>query len=673
MSGDGPQYVPKFKDILEYLDYLKLDEPIVGLECLVELPSDSLSGPNYTCTLCCATTNISEMVNHVIGRKHRQRYVEVKRKDLVTWDTEQFQKKGGKVIRAKAEIIERQDGRGCPKTSVKSEVVGKLSNKKAQPSIAPNKNKWIPQKSELVPPLLPEFRNYHKPSPNQRVALGFQNPPMFHPDEEAMDRQRQLDMNDSFGFNHREEGLHRAENMGSQVFREGDLYSPHDPYDEPFAKDPIRGAPFGSSFLPRAEYREEMPRDRNDPFPFYQDRNPFEEAFPEREAPREYFHQGDHGQVYRPEYEQTQMYSKGENWSRERDHSDYDHLNRSPRQDLSEPEPKRRILSSSIDGGDRLCSIIKDYRHQKQRPHQEEPRKEVEAAQTISDIPEPFKKFLSRASNDNPGKRKRVSRFTDASAEEVKMTNEMMSGSHGSLHGNFNVAQRRANVPLRPETEVPLYSEQYRELQNLKYTESHQREAPDSQSVFDMLQNVEINTAEEAELLKSKLCSLLREFKSKGLEKTKSPNREYDLKTYDYPKQEPQQLRQQYERTMRKSSNPGPQDTYFEDRGRALNQRGHTPEGMQQDFPHSSRGEPRHRNRSSYEALERVLNSNLDKPPYRAERFQEPLRSWDYKSPGEEPYDPFTMEEEYRTQRDTRYSNSLEKITSTLLELVSRK
>lgn len=39
---------------------------------------------------------------------------ELKRPDLVTWDKQSMVTQGGKIIRAKAEIIERQDGRGTP-------------------------------------------------------------------------------------------------------------------------------------------------------------------------------------------------------------------------------------------------------------------------------------------------------------------------------------------------------------------------------------------------------------------------------------------------------------------------------------------------------------------------------------------------------------------------------
>lgn len=101
--------VPKFTDIIKYLDYLQLDEPIIGeyvfflsfffqkqilnfsckyfpiccfllgvlgLSCLEEVPNpDPQLGPKFMCRLCKHPAILTDMVCHVIGRKHRQKYV----------------------------------------------------------------------------------------------------------------------------------------------------------------------------------------------------------------------------------------------------------------------------------------------------------------------------------------------------------------------------------------------------------------------------------------------------------------------------------------------------------------------------------------------------------------------------------------------------------------------
>ncbi|XP_064201714.1 uncharacterized protein si:ch211-13c6.2 [Anguilla rostrata] len=111
------QSLPVWTSYTHYLDYLQLDEPIIGLKHLVEVetPPGSL-GPRYLCRLCRFDADLPDMTNHIIGRKHRQKYLETQRPDLVTWDRSSASQPG-KVVRAKAEVAERQDGRGVPERS----------------------------------------------------------------------------------------------------------------------------------------------------------------------------------------------------------------------------------------------------------------------------------------------------------------------------------------------------------------------------------------------------------------------------------------------------------------------------------------------------------------------------------------------------------------------------
>ncbi|KAJ8273922.1 hypothetical protein GJAV_G00106970 [Gymnothorax javanicus] len=105
---------PEWTNYMDYLDYLQLDEPIVGLKHLVEVdPPSGSPGPWYLCRLCHLDTDMPGITNHIIGRKHRQKYLETHRPDLVTWGKTNSSQPG-KVVRAKAEVAERQDGRGVP-------------------------------------------------------------------------------------------------------------------------------------------------------------------------------------------------------------------------------------------------------------------------------------------------------------------------------------------------------------------------------------------------------------------------------------------------------------------------------------------------------------------------------------------------------------------------------
>ncbi|XP_056335123.1 ribosome-binding protein 1 isoform X2 [Danio aesculapii] len=109
--------MPEWKDIKQYLEYLHLDEPIIGLNSLVQIPDhvteDGKNVLKYKCRLCFVEMDQYSMVTHIVGRKHRQKYLELKRPDLVTW-SDSNQKQPGLVARAKAAVVEKQEGWGTP-------------------------------------------------------------------------------------------------------------------------------------------------------------------------------------------------------------------------------------------------------------------------------------------------------------------------------------------------------------------------------------------------------------------------------------------------------------------------------------------------------------------------------------------------------------------------------
>ncbi|XP_043073628.1 uncharacterized protein si:ch211-13c6.2 isoform X2 [Puntigrus tetrazona] len=63
--------------------------------------------------MCVVEMDLYSMVAHIVGRKHRQKYLELKRPDLVTWQ-DNNQKQPGLVARAKAAVVEKQEGWGKP-------------------------------------------------------------------------------------------------------------------------------------------------------------------------------------------------------------------------------------------------------------------------------------------------------------------------------------------------------------------------------------------------------------------------------------------------------------------------------------------------------------------------------------------------------------------------------
>lgn len=112
-------------------------------------------------------------------------------------------------------------------------------------------------------------------------------------------------------------------------------------------------------------------------------------------------------------------------------------MNRSARQGASEPDSSYRGFSSTAQG-DRPFDIkitIQDYGHKSKDAHRDgysgDPgpsgrtgasvyRGQSEVSRCLADIPEPFKRFLSGPADSFSSKRKRKSRFSDASAEEIE-------------------------------------------------------------------------------------------------------------------------------------------------------------------------------------------------------------------------------------------------------------
>ncbi|KAM9340363.1 uncharacterized protein ABDE67_016106 [Symphorus nematophorus] len=715
--------IPVFEDIEQYLDYLKLDEPIIGLDYLDEVPCNDLqAGPKYTCKLCHQTANLREMVHHVIGRKHRQKYVEVKRPDLVTWDKQAIMTQGGKIIRARAEIIERQDGRGTPTRMPKMQMEGRSNMSRVSPRQRQNRDRNISQTQRDVPSHLPPLMDYQDEySHRGRYPPGHSNAPPLHPEDSYMlNRDRQMHQReDTLRHESMAEQPRRADYRGSDLYRR-DYTDPDYRREnkEEYVEGPQRRAALEPRGVPRYDSRAEMPRGLTQQEEYYPEEPPPPDRrpYPERDPLMEFYSEEvRRGQIRSAELQRSQaVRPEGDNrqWSQDRDSSRLDCLNSAGRQGLSEPEGKRRSFPAPVES-DRsrghLFDTIIDYCHESRPPHQEEPltnpglcrtgplnsQRQVEATRAISDIPEPFRRFLKGAANDEgQGKRKRKSRFSDATAEEVKTTREMFSDELGPPNPKYGGCPRPASAPLRPEIHGTQHPDHYTESQAPHHTESYRRGGPESTGVFDVLKNIEIENAEDANFLKNKLCNLLKEFKAKKSEKVgpNSDSRTVISKDYNGLKPETElSPRHHYDAVrredsdLRRSGNP-----YFEEdnRGRGWKQHERLPDQRFQEYQHPVHREPRHpnSNRSHYEEVFGSPEVSLpprathpDEPARYPERFQEPMHPRDYRPAAEKFLDshssapPIHMERGPRMNRGPRYSNNLDKITSTLLELVARK
>lgn len=694
--------IPIFEDILQYLDYMKLDEPIIGLTYLEELPNnDPLLGPKYNCKLCHQKANLPEMVHHVIGRKHRQKYVELKRPDLVTWNKQSIITHGGKIIRARAEIIERQDGRGTPgsvfQLTARKGIEGKLNISRGQKQ---NRGQYLSHSltQRDVPSHLPDLMGIH---------TGRYPTPPFHPEDPYVSNRdrpryqqedtlcRDVVEEELQSADYRESGMHRRECMDSHYRK--------DTYEEEYFDEP-QGS---SGDNPRYDSRDEMPHGQAKHVEYYPEEAPYRKPYPEKDQLKEFYSKEvrRRSQVCSGEYQPSQpVYPKRneQRWSMDRESGRHD-VNRADRQGSSESEGQRRSVPTSMESDQsresHLFNIVRDYYNEMRGPHQEEPvtnsgpnrtgpptsQRRVET--TMSDIPEPFRLFLKGSANEEVhGKRKRKSRFSDATAEEVETTKEMFSDEYGPPRPKFGGRPPSVSVQLRPENHGTQHPDFYVESQSVYRTDGNQREDSESRDVFDMLKNVEIENAEEADFLKNKLCNLLKEFKTKKSEKAvqNSYSRAAIPKDYNGLNSE-LSPRHQYVNTRREDSDlRRPEDLKEDYRGAGWRQREHIPDEQLQEYQHP--GEPRQSSRSRYEEVfgrSRMSRTqpaaHPDEPAHYSERFQEPMHPRNYPTASEEFMDshssapPLHMERGLRMDRDSWRSSNLDKITSTLLELVARK
>ncbi|XP_040045461.1 uncharacterized protein LOC120826926 isoform X1 [Gasterosteus aculeatus] len=670
--------IPEFEDILQYLDYMKLDEPIIGLNYLDELPcNDSQTGPKYTCRLCHQTANLLEMVHHVIGRKHRQKYVELKRPDLVTWNKQSLITHGGKTVRARAEIIERQDGRGTPVVMSGKGMEAQLNTSRVPPRQTLNRDQNFLQNPirRGRPPLRDEYSPPGRGHPG--TAPFGQEDAYMSPRDSSMYQQGEL------------QGADRG---GRLTDRQGYM-EPDDrtEYQEEYFDGSQRRATPEPCGDPRYDPRQEIYPDEAPPVTaLHPERDPLKEFYTAEVRRR-----GRAG----PEYPASQpVHPEGDGRrSLDGESGRPRSMNGAGRQGSSEPEAKRRSFPTSMERDQttdgHLFNFVREYRHEMRELYREEPagnprqsragsltsQRQVEASRALSDIPEPFRRFLKGAANDEGyGKRKRKSRFSDATAEEAETTMEMFRE-----YGFPDPTPGRRPAPVYG-TQHP---DRYREPQSSHRAESHLREDSESTGVFDMLKNIEIENAEEADFLNNKLCDLLKEFKNKKSENALQNSHgrvavSTNCNSFD-PELSP---KHQFDTTHREDSDRRrPEELYFreEQGGRGRRPHEQTPEGQLDEYHHPVRRVPVQSNRRHYEEVFGLPSmqhaSYPDEPARYPERFEEPRHPLDFSHAPEEFMDsqtsapPLRMERGHRMDRGLRYSNNLDKITSTLLELVTRK
>lgn len=638
--------VPEFEDLLQFLDYLNLDEPIVGLEFLEEIPNESAETPGlkYTCMLCMVNAYLPDTVSHLIGRKHRQKYLEKLRPDLATWDPLRSQSLSGKLLRAKAEIAARQTGRGTPKPLPHKAKMHLFS--RFQGGQNNGQSSRFPQ--DLGPPLS-KFR----PPGSGRY---FSDNPDYSADSFDL-------LTDNFGYDRPRPQRGEGEMFGYRGEGFGGVPGPYDedrrPIPDDFRKPPPPKDPL------KEFYTEELKR----------------EQIAKAQLPPPVPRFGDEPKQWRHDMEPPQH--RDVRLGREADF-----------------EAGRGGFPTSLDpkNSQEIFRMIKDYRHNVlgsgmreeavsgPGPSRISPSRSGDLSRKMSEIPDPFMRFLQGGKNrDEPVGKKRKSRFTDATVEEVQAAQEAFGDEPGPTKPKF--------PSMRPEIrDHP--PQQAQPHKGLEQKERFQREPLPQKSegtgnVFEMLSSIQIENEEEANFLKEKLCTVLREFKAWKMEKMAQTSqvRAVFVKEYNNRPATEQRKQEDYDRIPRDNPDLGrrAEDPYNDPRQSELEE--HEPmmdEGFpdyqRPPFPESRRPtmntfrEPKMWPMGKSPARPPVF----DKPTHFHEKFQDPLQPRDYESADDfddyqssRPHLP--MEQGPRMQRPPQYSRNLDKITSTLLELVARK
>ncbi|XP_062384698.1 uncharacterized protein si:ch211-13c6.2 isoform X2 [Sardina pilchardus] len=577
--------MPVWESFLDYLDYLKLDEPIIGLSCLEQTESQVLGNGQfrlkYKCKMCNLEADLPAMASHVVGRKHRQKFLELQRPDLITWDNKYSLSQQGKVIRAKAEVIERQEGRGKPvdlhPTRRNSRGNGPQRGngppnprfQNPRPNMGPQQGgldrgqqRYGPADMDIPPQDFPEDPRYQR----KRVDDGYysarsgpdypEDAPFQHGYQEDNDHVRPpFPESGEYGQrypkdNGREEPYpeddHRRrpfmDDPPRQAFDKGDRYEPSYYEDEPrgqpppgddqrpYVGDNHSGQRFSDRDFPpnpyARAYQEEAPRQRPDD-------SYGERVFSERDSSGHLFPQTDRRQPGVPEnrkqaYPEEGAFDRNVQEDVERD--------RYGRRESTEWHPKAdtdRRFSGRSDGeqqysergfephrsshGDGRERSFSGYDTERNRGDEarfggaiSESRMERDWAEARGPPSRPSD-VLGRPRSDFPQhqgapqqeslpSRKRRSRFSDCTEAEKELLQKYQMAQ--------TVSERLAQ---NPPTKIQKHSESARLREDYRERGGAQQ---DPANVMDVLKDVQIDSVEEANFLKNKLCSLLKEFQA---------------------------------------------------------------------------------------------------------------------------------------------------------------
>ncbi|XP_078394843.1 uncharacterized protein LOC144678789 isoform X2 [Cetorhinus maximus] len=96
----------------DYLLSWNADEPLIGLNYVIEYQRDGGRDPMYECTLCDFTGYLRIFVSHLGGIKHRMNYMSREYPEMMKWDANKLkQEELCLIVKERAAIIEKLEGR----------------------------------------------------------------------------------------------------------------------------------------------------------------------------------------------------------------------------------------------------------------------------------------------------------------------------------------------------------------------------------------------------------------------------------------------------------------------------------------------------------------------------------------------------------------------------------
>ncbi|XP_051948341.1 uncharacterized protein LOC127619534 isoform X2 [Xyrauchen texanus] len=455
-----PPPLPEWTDIKQYLEYLKLDEPIIGLGSLEQIPDlvndDGKPGLKYKCQVCNIEMDLHNAVGHIIGRKHRQKYLEQKRPDLVTWRNTTQQP--GLVARFQAKVVEKEEGWGTPvpleKLQKKPRNVGKGNDLRS------NVRGRNPRTKS------PFVKDIHRPS-----YLDEHGRPYFTGEKD-----------DQYDRPHPSENRHQR----------------------PYKETNIRG-----TFFQGHEYseREEHARQHVD-----QGGRRMSHSQEDYEEPN--LGKGQYSRGYSlksRDYDvQENIYQDvPRNLFNDRDirfHSAYQHHGET---EYLEEQLEGRMYEERGSGMEVMSKHCRSFHDEERRENVREfTRRTWEESNEMKGYPQMLEpRDLPRAYSHEPvpAKKKKKSRFSDATAEEIALAH--MRHSQECIHKEM---QRAAPN----QAKSPLFNNPVMESRNAYHVYPH------PENVLDVLSDIQIENLEEAKFLKEKLCTVLKEFQANKTAKT---------------------------------------------------------------------------------------------------------------------------------------------------------